>query len=129
MDDEKSARMDLTIDQDQTFKSGTVRIDGKTYYRLRCVYLHSGITDLNDNSSGYPEFEFTLSSTEDSGIYTRAYFNIDGRNRLLVDIRGEIKSLLHSAIEYYKANTKKFCGDFLMIRDLEREEIIREKER
>lgn len=127
VDDEESGRIYMTIQRGE-LKEGFVQVDGRTYFRLRCVYLHSGSTDLDDGKKDYPDFEFVLLSEEDKGIYSRMKVDDGVQNRMIVDIRGEIKTLVHSALEYYKANKEKFDDEYILIRDLEREEIINRKE-
>ncbi len=126
MDDENSGRIYFTVQKGEV-EDGVFQVDGETYFRLRCTYLHSGSADLEDEKKDYPDFEFILLSEEDKGIYARTKIDDGVRNRLMVDIRGEIKTLVHSALEYYKKNKEKF-GNFVFIRDLEREDIIRKKQ-
>lgn len=116
---QKSTVFDLVISNNSEIKKEIV-IDGKTYYRLRCTYLHSGSTILEKDGSDYPEFHFVTTSTEDEFIYANMLVSIKERKILFVDIRNEINKLLHSATEYYKTHMSEFEKHKIEIIDLER---------
>lgn len=128
-DSQKSAVFDFVVSDDKEI-AREVLMDGKTYYRLRCTYLHSGSTILSKNSSDYPEFYFITTSTEDESMYANMLISIKEKRILFVDIRNEIDRLLHSAIQYYKSHLSEFENNKLEIIDLERNlESIRKNNR
>ena len=118
-DSQKGTVLDFVISDNKEITREVI-IDGKTYYRLRCTYLHSGSTILSKNSSDYPEFHFVTSSTEDEAIYANMLIGIKEKKILFVDIRNEIDRLLHSAIQYYKSHLSEFENNKIEIIDLER---------
>lgn len=127
----KSEVVDIVITNSMEAKKEVV-IDGRTYYRLRCTYLHSGSTDLSKDKSDYPEFHFILSSTKDEKAYANMSVDVNGKQILYIDIRNEINKLVHSAIHYYKTHPSKceFEKHKLEIIDTERHfESIRKNNR
>lgn len=93
-----------------TDKSTPHILSGDTCYKLRCAFLHSGNTDLNQRKNDhYPFFELRISSAIDNGIFVEPYtvneqgetiyFSLDARHLCYV--------LCSAAKEYYKIHEPK----------------------
>ena len=83
---------------------------GDVCYKLRCAFLHSGNTDLNQRKNDrYPFFELRISSAMDNGIFVEPYtVNNKGEvSRFTLDIRHLCHVLCNAAKEYYENHEPK----------------------
>ena len=78
-------------------------ITGDMCYKLRCSYLHSGNTELNQRENDtFPVFELRMCSKEDNGIYVEPTgTGFDGKERFVLDVRHLCHVLCNAAKEYY----------------------------
>ncbi len=93
--------------------------DGKACYSLRCAFLHSGNTDIENKKLEVKinQFELCLSSTEDNGIYGD-HFGVTTSNYLdtvdysvRLDVRRLCKIICDAAEKYYQENDQRAFED------------------
>lgn len=85
-------------------------LSGDICYKLRCAFLHSGNTDLNQHKNDhYPFFELRISSATDNGIFVEPHtVNEKGEIiRFSLDARHLCCVLCNAAKEYYKNHEPK----------------------
>lgn len=88
-------------------------IDPKICYKLRCAYLHSGNTELNQREKdNFPFFKLRISSTEETGIYVeRNYYSDNNIKGIAIDVRHLCNVLCNSAELYYEGKSEEEFND------------------
>ncbi len=85
-------------------------LSGDICYKLRCAFLHSGNTDLNQRKNDhYPFFELRISSAIDNGIFVEPY-TVKEKGKIIhfaLDVRHLCRVLCNAAKEYYKSHEPK----------------------
>lgn len=97
---------------------------GEICYKLRCAYLHSRNSELNQGKNGdFSEFHLLLCNKDNRGIYCEPrYKNEHGKNLIVtVDVRHLTQVLCNAAKEYYEKNKDKkdFVNHHVIIDDVE----------
>lgn len=85
-------------------------ISGDMCYKLRCSYLHSGNTELNQRKrDDYPDFILILCNKENQGVYCEPrHFNAEGKEVLItLDVYHLIEILCRVTKEYYDSHDNK----------------------
>lgn len=98
-------------------------IDPIHCYKLRCAYLHSGNTILNQREKDdFPEFELRISSSEGNGVYTEPYMACNDKvKKITVDVRHLCGVLCDTAEKYFYQHEKRdFIEHSFRIVDVEK---------
>lgn len=103
-------------------------IDPLHCYKLRCAYLHSGNSVLNQRQADdFPEFELRISSSEEEKIYLEPFYMEsckkcdDKIKKITVDVRHLCKVMCNTAKKYYDQHQKKdFIEHSFKIVDVEK---------
>lgn len=120
---------DIYFKYDGDYKDNYVgtEFEGETCYLLRCKLLHEGHINIKDDRIKITDFELSITSTDDNGIYASRHGVTtlqDGSKNYSVrlDVRDLCNKICRAAEQYYIANNEKggFTDYTVKIIDLEK---------
>lgn len=101
--------------------------DSEYCYKLRCAYLHSGNSNLNQQEKdNFPVFELSITTSEDAGIYVNKFpltkdNTLDLQGSIRIDVRQLCKEICNAAERYYELHDEKeFVDHQFHILDVEK---------
>lgn len=110
-----------TSDEEELKTGKQKYIDSNLCYKLRCAVLHSGNTDLGDDT--LPIFQLHLGDKKGTGIYIEKTVQFGSNTYINIDVHHWCLVLCNAAEEYYNNHTQKYLFENHYVQIDDKEEI------